>query len=179
MNVLRHAHVEPDQSARIVDAPEGLRLIHHAACPAVIWQREPALRFQRWIDALDPEHLPTARMTLRPDAVPSAIEHLCTGARLPEGYERGCLIGDISAMAHIFADIMGADYLALRLDVVASNACRKFHRDAITARLICTYRGTGTQYGLSSNDDDPAEVLTVPTGAPMILRGTEWPVSPA
>jgi len=70
---------------------------------------------------------------------------------------------------------MSAPYLRLRLDVVRTNACRKFHIDAVTARLICTYRGTGTQYGISTDGADPKRVFTVPTGAPIILRGTLWP----
>ncbi|MEM7671620.1 MAG: DUF1826 domain-containing protein, partial [Pseudomonadota bacterium] len=45
----------------------------------------------------------------------------------------------------------------------------------VTARLVCTYRGTGTQYGISPDGRDPQRVFTVPTGAPICLRGTEWP----
>ena len=85
------------------------------------------------------------------------------------------LIEDASALASIFADVMDSAYVRLRFDVVDTNACRKFHIDAVKARLVCTYRGTGTQYGLSENGHDPAQILTVPTGAPIILRGTRWP----
>ncbi len=69
---------------------------------------------------------------------------------------------------------MHAPCLRLRLDVVTTNACRKFHIDAITARLVCTYRGTGTQYGISTDGAEPRRVFTVPTGAPILLRGTLW-----
>jgi hypothetical protein len=58
---------------------------------------------------------------------------------------------------------------------VTTNACRKFHVDAMAARLICTYRGTGTQYGQSRNGDDPKRVFTVPTGSAVLLRGSLWP----
>ena len=88
------------------------------------------------------------------------------------------LIEDASALASIFADVMDSAYVRLRFDVVDTNACRKFHIDAVKARLVCTYRGTGTQYGLSENGHDPAQILTVPTGAPIILRGTRWPETP-
>ena len=88
------------------------------------------------------------------------------------------LIEDASALASIFANVMDSAYVRLRFDVVETNACRKFHIDAVKARLVCTYRGTGTQYGLSENGHDPAQILTVPTGAPIILRGTRWPETP-
>jgi hypothetical protein len=73
---------------------------------------------------------------------------------------------------------MRCDHVQLRLDVVDTNACSKFHIDAVTARLVCTYRGTGTQYGISERGKEPAEILTVPTGSPIFLRGTRWPESP-
>ena len=81
------------------------------------------------------------------------------------------------------AEIRGADGLAatlrLRFDVVTGNACRKFHVDAITARLVCTYRGAGTQYGMSTDGTDPSRVFAVATGAPILLRGSLWPEEPA
>ena len=61
---------------------------------------------------------------------------------------------------------MQAAYVRLRLQAVTTNACRKFHLDAITGRLVCTYRGPGTQYGTSTAGEDPEHIRTVPTGAP-------------
>ena len=98
---------------------------------------------------------------------------------LPEGPERAWLQADIIALADIFTALMSCQALRLRLDVVTTNACRKFHMDAITARLICTYRGTGTQYGMSPTGEPPRRVFTVATGAPVVLRGTKWPQTPA
>lgn len=66
----------------------------------------------------------------------------------------------------------------LRLDVVTRNACRRFHIDAVTARLVCTYRGTGTRYGVSTGGGEPRRVFTVPTGSPIVLRGMRWPETP-
>jgi hypothetical protein len=179
MIALRQPSIDAAEGPRIVESPEDLCIIHHASCPAVIWHRQPLTGFQQWIDGLDPARLPRVRTTLRPDAVPYAVEHLCADAGLADDRECARLIGDVSAMAQIFAEVMAADYLAMRLEVVTSNACRKFHIDALRARLICTYRGTGTQYGSAPEDGDPYQIHTVPTGAPMILRGTEWPVRPA
>ena len=81
-------------------------------------------------------------------------------------------------MAERFAELMGARYLRLRLDVISTNACRKFHRDAVTARLICTYRGSATQIGNASNDQDPHIIKQIPSGTPILLRGTLWSEHP-
>ncbi len=98
---------------------------------------------------------------------------------MDECTERTWLVEDIADLSVRFAEIMRSPYLRLRLGVVNTNACRKFHIDAIMARLICTYRGTGTQYGVSNDGKEPKKVFTVATGAPMVMRGTLWPESPA
>ena len=99
--------------------------------------------------------------------------------QLRQAAGRPQLVDDIAALAEVFADLMDAPYLRLRLAAITSNACRKFHIDEITGRLVCTYRGIGTQYGISTNGLDPSRVFTVPTGAPILLRGTLWPELPA
>ena len=158
--------------------PSGLSAIHQPGTAATVWERTPLSGFQSWIDALPPEQLPRARVILRPEAVCDALLEIARLHGIPDCPERNLLIEDISALALIFADVMACELLQLRLDVIQSNACRKFHIDAVRARLICTYRGTGTQYGISGDGTDPAEILTVPTGSPIILRGTRWPETP-
>jgi hypothetical protein len=132
-------------------------------------------RFQSWIDGLDPDVLPRARVILRPEAVREVAEEVCNASGTPEGPERDRLVDDTAALADAFAAIMRARWLRLRLDVVTTNGCRRFHIDAVTARLVCTYRGTGTQYGISTDGHEPRLVFTVPTGSPILLRGTLWP----
>ena len=53
--------------------------------------------------------------------------------------------------------------------------CSRFDVDAMTARLICTCRGAGTQYGLANAAKDPETVYTVPTGAAIVPRGKRRP----
>lgn len=134
--------------------------------------------FQTWINKLDIEHLPTGRTNLRPDAVRDVTQQLCNASKTPHCAERGRLVDDIAALAEIFASTMRAKWLRMRLDVVQTNACRKFHIDAVTARLVCTYRGMGTQYGVSVEGAEPSRVVTVPTSSPILLRGTLWPENP-
>ncbi|MCV3273878.1 DUF1826 domain-containing protein [Roseobacter sinensis] len=163
----------------VADKPEDLKTFLQPGCAAAIWRRQPEPTFQKWIDTLDPSLLPKGRIVLRPDAVPSAVTALCDVAETPDCDERDQLVGDVSAIAEIFTGLMKAPYLRLRLQAVTTNACRKFHIDAITARLVCTYRGQGTQYGISTDGQDPARVFSVAKGAPILLRGTLWPEKPA
>ncbi len=162
----------------LVDSPQAMNLIHTQGAAAVIWKRQPEPGFQAWIDNLDPACLPRARVILQPHSVRDVVSLICVGAGMPGGEPHDVLIDDIAALADAFATLMNCPYLRLRLDVVNDNACRKFHIDAVTARLVCTYRGLGTQYGISTDGTEPKRVFTVPTGAPAILRGTLWPDPP-
>lgn len=163
----------------ICDRPEGLGAIKTPDSAAAIWQRQPAPGFQAWIDALAPAVLPSARLILRPADIRTAVTEVCDLHGTPDGPERTRLIDDIAALGEIFMGTVAAPYLRLRLSPIDTNACRRFHIDKLTARLICTYRGTGTQYGTSVNGAQPDRIFTVPTGAPIVLRGTDWPERPA
>lgn len=162
----------------LADSPQAMNLINTRGAAAVIWKRQPAPSFQTWIDSLDPACLPRARVILQPSSVRDVVSLICSGAGMPGGQQHEVFIDDIVTLADVFATLMNTPYLRLRLDVVNDNACRKFHIDAVTARLVCTYRGLGTQYGISTDGAEPARVFTIPTGAPIILRGTLWPDPP-
>ena len=178
MMLAREVVEEAPVAVRVADTSEGLSAIHSPDCAAAIWRRPPMPSCQSWIDALEPERLPKARVVLEPGTVREAVSRICDESGTPECAERERLINDTAALADIFMGLTPAPYLRLRFDVVTTNACRKFHIDAVTARLICTYRGTGTQYGISIDGAEPRRVFTVPTGCPILLRGTLWPERP-
>lgn len=172
------SEIAHDAAIAVANSLEGLSAIHQPGCAAVVWRREPQRRFQDWIDRLDPEQLPRTRVVIQPSAARETVLRCCDIAGAPDCEERSLLADDIAALADGLAQIERAPYLRLRLDVVTTNSCRKFHIDAVTSRLICTYRGTGTQYGISEDGADPARIVTTPTGAPLILRGTLRPETP-
>ena len=161
----------------IVDTPRGLSSINDPKYAAVIWRRQPLLDFTSWIDAMELKDLPKARIILRPEVVRNAMKDLVKASRLPDCVECNMLVDDVAALANIFAAIMKAEYLKFNLDVVKKNVCTKFERNQLTAGLICTYRGPGTEYGNSVNGEDPHEICDVSSGSPIILRGDLWPGS--
>ena len=147
-------------------------------CAALIMQRSIPHKTAQWLTELPVDKLPSSRVTVAVDELRYVIEQICSIAKMPRCAERSWLEADILEMAERFADLMGARYLRLRLDVISTNACRKFHRDAVTARLICTYRGSATQIGNASNDQDPHIIKQIPSGTPILLRGTLWSEHP-
>lgn len=179
MNVIKPEISGSTVSVGITDTPDDLAMIREPSCAAMIWRRQPPQSFQDWIDRLHPDQLPAARTVLRPQAISEAVQHLCDIAGMEDCPERRWLEDDIADLSRRFSEIMRVPYLRLRLGVVKTNACRKFHIDAIMARLICTYRGTGTQYGFSTDGNEPSKVFTIDTGSTMVMRGTRWPETPA
>lgn len=58
----------------------------------------------------------------------------------------GALRDEIAMLARRFAGIFAIDAVTVRLEWVETDACRKFHVDYVTARLLCSMLGPGTQW---------------------------------
>lgn len=153
-------------------------VIKEPGCGIALCRRKPDLNVINWLKKLDHVCLPKARIILPPDRIHSALKYICDSSGTPDCQERNQLIDDISDLAKEFSHLMQPPYLRVRMEVITTNACKKFHIDAINARLLCTYRGTGTQYGFSVDGEEPYHIFSVPVGSPIILRGTLWPESP-
>ena len=167
-----------DVGVGVVRTIQDLAVIRDPGCAVALCQRQPDRNVLEWLERLDSDRLPKARVILPPDRISEALEQICDSSDTPDCEERKRLIDDVTKLAKVFADLMKAAHLRLRFDVVTTNSCKKFHIDRITARLLCTYRGTGTQYGVSIDGPEPDHILTVPTGSPIVLRGSLWPETP-
>jgi hypothetical protein len=110
----------------------------------IIIAAAPPPGLDRAIDALAPESLPNFRLE-GPVALVMAWLNIvvATPGLLPE---QAWIVGDVARQARRFADLTGSTHVALKLEVVRDNACRKLHHDYVAHRLVCTYRGPGTQW---------------------------------
>lgn len=86
------------------------------------------------------------------------------------------LAADIRDLAHRFAHLMQVGAVRIRLEGIASNACRKIHSDYTDVRLITTYSGPGTDYlpqGLSPSDENLVRLHTAaPCRTDISIPGT-------
>lgn len=92
--------------------------------------------------------------------------------------ERGAedLACDIEMLATRFASVSGATFLALRLEVVRDDGCRRFHLDNVPLRLVTTYHGDGTQWAgdasaLAEQDRYRGPLDTLRPGDVSLFRG--------
>lgn len=82
------------------------------------------------------------------------------------------LAADIAAVARSFLAQFDAPAASLRVEVVDTNTCPKFHCDNIRVRVVTTYHGPGTEYVATATPDD---IRGAPTGALLFLKGHKHP----
>lgn len=103
-------------------------------------------------------------------------------------------LADLDCLSDLYFDLIGCPQVSLRIEVLNSAMCPKFHVDKTGIRMLCTYRGQGTQWldeqyadrgklGMASgNLDDslsglilnPQAIHSVPVFAIALLKGSLW-----
>lgn len=130
------------------------------AITLAIWQRAIADSLASWIAQLDLDAVADLRFACDIDDLASALVEAFAEGDYPATPGAWLLRADILSLGQRFATVMDDRRVEIRLDVIETDACRKFHADAVTARLITTYSGPGTQW----LDQDAAAQATA--GAP-------------
>ena len=160
-----------------------LKAIAQPATELVVWQRQTALAWANWIEQLSVHDLPTCHLDMAPHEMTSALQASCDASGTPSGSPRDAFIADIANLSAAFAAILCTPTVRLRLAVVTNNACRRWHLDCVPLRLICTYRGPGTQWippafgaaVLACADDETSHALPLRAGDVALLKGCGWP----
>lgn len=55
-------------------------------------------------------------------------------------------IEDMRALADMFFSVADGRDVKARLETTGDDACRRYHMDRSHLRMLCTYRGAGTQW---------------------------------
>lgn len=130
---------------RIGTDPHILAAILDPEVQLALWQR-PRPASLDWLDALEWDEIEDIDTVIdSPDYRPSICRMLCD-AGYPQTPEGDALADEIARLAWRFAQLMGCGRLRFRLEVVETDACRKFHMDYLTARLLMPLVGPGTQW---------------------------------
>jgi len=139
-----------DRVAEIA-AADDLPRIHDAGVGIVRWRRDPPPGLAPWIDSLPADRLPNARFLAPVGAVEAALEAACDAAGLSAEPGRHLFLADIVLQAILFAHVERTDWLAVRLQAIHDAGCPRPHVDRVRSRLLCTYRGAGTEFGRMRN----------------------------
>ncbi len=85
---------------------------------------------------------------------------------------RDWLAEDITFLGRLFVEMTRAQVLHVRLEGVDDDCCSKFHADNVSFRLVCTYRGPGTEWLRTCDVGTDAPIQHLERGEVAILRGS-------
>ena len=129
-----------------------------------IWWRPLPDALQAGLAALDLDTVDDVTLDLDADA---PLDDALRNAGYPDDIATP-LAADIGLLLRRQAALTGDDHLRLRLEVIETDACRRFQADYVTLRLLCTYAGPGTQWCRAAAPD---AICEVPTGAVGVFKG--------
>jgi hypothetical protein len=154
---------------------EALRAIRDEDVSLAIWERAVPAELAEFplLTIID------LRFSASLKLLPARLQQAMVKAGYGRGVAQAALHDDILLLAKRFAAIMRCDAVEIRLEHVTTNACKKFHGDYVTARLICTYVGPGTEW-LEGEDDggcdcgDPHNIRRMNAGDVGMFKGRLW-----
>lgn len=152
-----------------------------------LWQRPLPAAIGPWLA----EHGPTLGRGLRQTLHPGTLPDL---SAFPPGPGRDALAQDLGLLADMLIELLGADQVGLRLEVIHQAMCPRFHVDRVGLRMLCTYQGPGTEWVEDAQVDrrflgaghggrpnhlsgllhPEHQIQTIPPGTIALLKGSLW-----
>ena len=137
-----HVHHEPE-TVRVADVA-GLSRLYSDPVSVTVWERSLDAGLATWLEGLRETH---------PVDVVRAIDRRKESAESVLDVLAGRLAGpwfeawrsDVAMVVGLCADLFESDVVGVRLSTVTAH-CQRFHVDRITARLMTTYAGAGTEW---------------------------------
>lgn len=114
---------------------------------------------------------------------------------LPDAENKALFLDDLFLLVDMFACLFDLEEAGLRLNVLSSAMCPRFHVDKIPCRLVSTYVGSGSEWlheahvirdrlGLgghvsdhNSGLHDKGRINQLKAGDVALMKGDEWPTS--
>jgi hypothetical protein len=169
------------------DTPKALTGILDDGVNLALWQRQlPAhiADFGRLLLSLNEPLAESLSLEMPGDDAEPNLNGLASGFSDLEGYEG--FIADVSWLVSAFACLLGARRIGLRLRVLDTAMCPRFHVDHVPVRLITTYAGIGSQWlkegamdrrQLGKPDAEPQDeslIQQITSGEVALLKGEKW-----
>ncbi|MBA4144035.1 MAG: DUF1826 domain-containing protein [Nitrosospira sp.] len=137
-----NADVEPIQSYTfITNDPAELIHIFHPFTQVALWRRSVNTVIETYLHhGLANNLFGSGFRTITHSPSALALD------LFPDLPGREVLLEDVRLIAEIYTDLLGCDEIALRFEVLDGVMCPRFHVDRTGIRLVCTYRGAGTEW---------------------------------
>lgn len=119
--------------------PIGLTRIFDPEIQLAAWRRPVDPVIADWLEAHLDDLGAGFRQTLAPGEAPDL-------SRLPAGAGREALADDLQLLAEMLGELLDARTIGIRLEVIRQAMCPRLHVDRVGIRMLCTYRGPGTEW---------------------------------
>ncbi|MEN1729227.1 MAG: DUF1826 domain-containing protein [Pseudomonadota bacterium] len=127
------------------DGIEVLDRIGESEVNLSLWQRPADPVVEQELSALEADSLPDVRCWTSSTSFDDDVHLLLKQRHLdPEDFKQWRL--DLARIAKSFFALSEERKVALRLETTDGDGCRRFHVDRTQLRLLCTYRGPGTEW---------------------------------
>lgn len=159
---------------KIVHGIGGLDALLKPGVDAIMWERDMSAVLTQISTQLPQHTVQDGRFYLNVNDIARGVRATFEAWDMPPMPALEWIIHDTQALAHRFSNILDIHQLRLRVELVRDNACRRFHRDNVRARLITTYVGPGSEYVISDTPEHTENIKSIPTGCPAIFKGKTW-----
>lgn len=177
-----------DEAHVISTSAEALSNVLEPGVNLCVWQRPVVQEVSEELRLLDAHQLPDVRSQSSPATFDADLCALLERYGLqPEAFR--AWRSDLQQLARLYFPLTDGRKVTLRLETTDTDGCRRFHTDRTNLRLLCTYRGPGTewlpdaqvdrdaQYAGAANEDilrygEPSQLQPFWVG---ILKGTAYP----
>lgn len=161
--------------ARISNDAKTLQTVRDTGVSIALWERELPVSITR----LSLADVGNIQFTTNARDLRAALNRALDDAGYDKSSDRSVLAGDVKSLVDHFLKAMQARSVEIRMEKITTDACRKFHADHVTARLITTYQGQGTQWldsdGAADCDcGDPHNIQQMRTGDVALFKGRLW-----
>lgn len=152
---------------------EALSGILEPDCNLAIWERSPIPGLEPLLQALKND----IRFLAPVDQIGRRLAHEFDRQQILENPATEALVTDVANLADVFAHLLGLTSVEIRLEIITTNSCRKFHADYVHARLISTLAGSGTQWldaadaQRVANGEEPRSIRQLKAGDVGIFKG--------
>jgi len=146
---------------RFSDQHWDLRHVTELEVNLSLWRRNPIDSVEREVAGLRATDLPDVRCRTSPPTFDADIGVLLKGRGLdPQAFDDWR--ADLRRLADLFFALCGWRDVTARLETTDVDGCPRFHVDRTHLRLLCTYRGPGTEWLTDAQVDRDA----LASGAP-------------
>ena len=142
-----HKYAATNRSGvKICGSTRGLAAIRAPSTELVIYKRTLAPRLRVWLNEIPVRALPNLRLLIKPNELQPALGPLLDQCGISAVDVRGLLVADIANLVRVYSKVTASIRVDVRLERIDDDACWKFHRDSVDARLLTTYRGPTTEW---------------------------------